>query len=138
MKTRPYLESYGLQTLVDVRFTTEVVLTMQINLSGHHVDITDGIRNAVNSKFSKIESHYPDISTLSVALTVERQAQKVDLTTQYLGATVAVHAAHNDLYAAIADAARKLDSALTKRKGAIGQHRNAKPQLGEAALAAEG
>ncbi|MDQ2077618.1 ribosome hibernation-promoting factor, HPF/YfiA family [Marinimicrobium sp. ABcell2] len=102
---------------------------MQINLSGHHLDITDGIRSAVNSKFAKIESHYPDISSLSVALTVERQEQRVDLTTQYLGATVAVHAAQGDLYAAIADAARKLDAALAKRKGALGAHRNAKPQL---------
>ena len=40
---------------------------MHIHLSGHHLDITDGIRNAVNSKFSKIGNHYPDINTLSVA-----------------------------------------------------------------------
>jgi len=110
---------------------------MHIHLSGHHLDITDGIRNAVNSKFSKIGNHYPDINTLSVALTVERQAQKVDLTTQYLGATVAIHASHEDLYAAIADASRKLEAALAKRKGTLGQNRYAKPQLTDPALSAE-
>lgn len=110
---------------------------MHIHLSGHHLDITDGIRNAVNSKFSKIGNHYPDINTLSVALTVERQAQKVDLTTQYLGATVAIHASHGDLYAAIADASRKLEAALAKRKGTLGQNRYAKPQLTDPALSAE-
>ncbi|MGD8175674.1 ribosome hibernation-promoting factor, HPF/YfiA family [Marinimicrobium sp. ARAG 43.8] len=97
---------------------------MNIQLSGHHVDITDGIRDAVSQRFAKIENHYPDISDLSMALTVERHAQSVEATTQYKGATVAVHAEEQDLYAAIAEAARKMDAALAKRKGAEASHRH--------------
>lgn len=104
---------------------------MQIHLSGHHLNITDGIRDAVHNKLAKIESHYPDLDSLSAVLTVERQAQKAEMTTQYLGAKVAVHATNSDLYAAIGDAVRKLDAALAKRKGAAGAHRHEKPVLTE-------
>ena len=96
---------------------------MQINLSGHHVDITDGIREAVNNKFSKIKSHYPNLDTLSIILTVEKNEQSVEAKTQYLGAPVAVQGSNSDMYVAIAEAAKKLDSALSHRKGATTSHR---------------
>ncbi len=99
---------------------------MQINLSGHHVEITDGIREAVSSKFSKIESHYPNLDSLNIIVTVERNEQRVEVTTQFMGATVTAHGSHNDLYAAIAETAKKLDAALSHRKGATKSHRKEK------------
>ncbi|MBC6907390.1 ribosome-associated translation inhibitor RaiA [Saccharophagus sp. K07] len=100
---------------------------MQINLSGHHVEITDGIRTAVESKFSKVQSHYPSMGALSVVLTVERNEQSVEARTQFMGASVAVEATDNDLYVAIADAAKKLEAALAHRKGANASHRHERP-----------
>ncbi|MEC8373453.1 MAG: ribosome-associated translation inhibitor RaiA, partial [Pseudomonadota bacterium] len=35
---------------------------MQINLTGHHVEITDSLRNYVDTKFSKLERHFDHIS----------------------------------------------------------------------------
>ncbi len=102
---------------------------MQINLSGHHVDITDGIREAINNKFSKIQSHYPALDALSIILTVERNEQSVEAKTQFLGAPVSVQSSNNDMYAAIADAAKKMDAALSHRKGANGSHRHEKPPV---------
>lgn len=102
---------------------------MQINLSGHHVDITDGIREAVNNKFSKIQSHYPSLDALSIILTVERNEQSVEAKTQFLGASVSVQSSNNDMYSAIADAAKKMDAALSHRKGANSAHRHDKPDL---------
>jgi putative sigma-54 modulation protein len=100
---------------------------MQINLSGHHVDITDGIRTAVQSKFSKIQSHYPSLDSLSIILTVERNEQSVEAKTQFLGAPVAVMGTDMDLYVAIADAAKKLEAALSHRKGVTKMHRHERP-----------
>lgn len=100
---------------------------MHINLSGHHVEITDGIREAVQNKFSKVQSHYPSLDTLSVIVTVERNQQSVEAKTRFLGAPVAVNGSNHDLYAAIAEAAKKLDSALKHRKGAAGSHRHETP-----------
>lgn len=102
---------------------------MQINLSGRHVAITDSIREAVNTRFSKVHSHYPSLDSLSVILTVERNEQRVEANTQYVGAPVAVQGSNHDLYIAIAEAAKKLDAALAHRKGATATHRHERPQV---------
>jgi len=102
---------------------------MQLNLSGHHVELTDSIRDVANSKFGKIASHYPLVDSIDVFLTVERHEQKVEATTHYKGATVAVNASKGDLYVAINDAVKKLDSALSTRKGAQKAHLHDKPVL---------
>lgn len=104
---------------------------MHIQLSGHHVTITDAIREAVNAKFAKVGTHFPQLDSLSVTLTVERTSQNVDVTTQFLGAVVAVQAANSDMYAAIAQAAKKLESALAHRKGAIKANRHERPSIAE-------
>ena len=102
---------------------------MQIKLSGHHVEVTDGIRAAVNNKLSKIQSHHPQLNALSVILTVERHNQSVEISTQYLGSSVAVTAANQDMYIAIADAAKKLDKSLSHKKGSSKAGRHSKPNL---------
>ena len=99
---------------------------MHIEISGHHVEITDGIREATHSRFAKIESHYPQLDSISVTLTVERNIQRVEVTSQYLGATVAVKAEGAEMYAVLADAAKKMDSALSHRKGSKKSHRSSK------------
>ena len=99
---------------------------MHIELSGHHVEITEGIREAVESKFNKIQSHYPQISSLKVTLTVEPKYQSIEATTQFMGAPIAVKAENNDMYSAIADAVKKMDAALSHRKGSQTSHRQVK------------
>ena len=101
---------------------------MKLELSGHHVDITAGLREAANSKFAGIQSRYPDLTSLSLILTVERHEQKVEANTSYRGAPVAVHASHSDMYAALAQAAGKLNAALAHRKGTSTAGRYRKPE----------
>lgn len=100
---------------------------MQINIAGHHVDVTDGIRESVNNKFRKIASHYPSLDSISVTLTVERNEQKVEVHSLFKGSPISVNASNADLYTAIADAARKLDASLQTRKGASSAQRHNRP-----------
>lgn len=39
---------------------------MQINLTGHHVDITDALRDYVNEKFAKLERHFDKVIDVHV------------------------------------------------------------------------
>ena len=45
---------------------------MQINLSGHHLDITDAIRNHVHEKFARLERHSDQIINIHVILELEK------------------------------------------------------------------
>ena len=92
---------------------------MKIELAGHHIDITDKIRESIDSRFSKIASHFPDIDHLNVTLTNDSSEMVVEADTQYRGAPVAVRASDRELNIAIRDAEKKLEAALTHRKGAV-------------------
>ena len=102
---------------------------MHIDLSGHHVEITDGIREAVHQKLEKIESHYPNLDAVNVIVTVERNSQKVEMSTQFMGAPISVHDSEQDMYAAITACVKKLDAKLASKKGAKKANLHEKPQL---------
>jgi ribosomal subunit interface protein len=93
--------------------------TMKINISGHHVEITEGIKQSVENKFSKVAKHYPSLQALRSTITVEPHQQKVEVVTNYEGVNISVNAADKTLYAAIAKVTKKLEVALAKRKGVL-------------------
>jgi len=61
---------------------------MQISLTGHHIDITDSLRNCVESKFERLERHFDHVSNVHVILTVEKLRQKAEAKKQKLRFTL--------------------------------------------------
>lgn len=95
---------------------------MQINLSGHHVDITDSLRDYVNTKFSKLERHFDHINNVHVVLTVEKLNQVAESTVHLSGTEVHAAAQNQDMYASIDSLIDKLDRQILKYKGKISHH----------------
>lgn len=95
---------------------------MQINLTGHHVEITDSIRDFVHSKFAKLERHFDHINNVYVVLTVEKLNQKAEATVHLNGSEVHASAVNQDMYASIDSMVDKLDRQILKYKGKITQH----------------
>ena len=89
---------------------------MQLTISGHHLEITDAIREYVNNKFAKLERHYEQITSTSVILTVEKLSLNAEATVHVSGAELFANSQHNDLYAAIDSLTDKLDRQLIKYK----------------------
>lgn len=92
---------------------------MQINVSGHHVDVTDALRNYVETKLDKLERHFDRINHMDVILSVEKQRQKAESTVRLAGGEIYADAESDDLYAAIDKLADKLDRQLIKKKEKI-------------------
>ena len=92
---------------------------MNINISGHHIEITGSIREAIESKMGRVGSHNPDIQKLDVIVKVDGSRQSIEVSTQYHGSSVSVTAVDKDLYVAIQQSVKKLDAALEKRKGVL-------------------
>lgn len=95
---------------------------MQINLSGHHVEITDSLREYVNTKFSKLERHFDHINNVYVVLTVEKLNQVAECTVHLSGTEVHATAQNHDMYASIDSLIDKLDRQILKYKGKITNH----------------
>ena len=101
---------------------------MKINLSGHHVDVNDSIKEHIEEKFSKIASHFPTLIALDVIIAKEHNKHQVELTTTYEGSRISATGSDNVMYPAIASAAKKLDAALKHRKGQLKANLHTKPE----------
>ncbi|MFT6777102.1 MAG: putative sigma-54 modulation protein [Paraglaciecola sp.] len=95
---------------------------MQINLTGHHVDITDSLRDYVDTKFTKLERHFDHINNVRVILNVEKLKQKAEATLHLSGIEVFAISEHSDMYAAIDALIDKLDRQVIKHKEKIKRH----------------
>ncbi|ACA87575.1 MULTISPECIES: ribosome hibernation-promoting factor, HPF/YfiA family [Shewanella] len=100
---------------------------MKINLSGHHVDVTDSIKEHVNDKFSKIATHFPSLISLDVIISKEHGEHQVELRTNYEGSRISASGTNEIMFPAIASAAKKLDAALKHRKGQLKADKHEKP-----------
>lgn len=95
---------------------------MQINLTGHHVDITDPLREYVDTKFAKLERHFDHITNVHVILNVENKTQKAEATVHLNGREVFADSKHDDMYAAIDGLIDKLDRQVIKHKEKMKKH----------------
>jgi len=95
---------------------------MQINLSGHHVEVTSSLREYVNTKFTKIERHFDHINNVQVILTVEKLNQKAEASVHINGREVFASAVNADMYVSIDTLVDKLDRQILKYKGKVAQH----------------
>ena len=95
---------------------------MQINLTGHHVEITDSLRNYVDTKFEKLERHFDHINNVHVILNVEKINQKAEATLHLNGREVFATSEHSDMYAAIDGLIDNLDRQVIKHKEKLLRH----------------
>jgi len=96
---------------------------MQLSLSGHHVEITDAIREYTNSKFDKIKRHFDKVIDVHVILTVEKAEQKAEATIQLNGSKIFAEDTQENMYAAIDSLVDKLDRQVRKHKEKLTAHR---------------
>lgn len=89
---------------------------MQINISGHHVEVTPALHDYVISKMERISRHSEQITNMHVVLTVEKTRQTADATVHVAGADIFASAESTDMYAAIDLLSDKLDRQLIKHK----------------------
>ncbi|VAW96889.1 Ribosome hibernation promoting factor Hpf [hydrothermal vent metagenome] len=95
---------------------------MQLNVSGHHVDVTDSLHQYVSSKFDRLERHFDHMSNVNVILTVEKLRQKAEATLHLSGTSVHAESEDTDMYAAIDSLTDKLDRQIKKHKEKITNH----------------
>ena len=51
---------------------------MQLSISGHHIDVTDALKDYVTGKLTRLERHYDHITNVHVVLSVEKLVQKAE------------------------------------------------------------
>ena len=95
---------------------------MQIDLTGHHVDITTPLRDYVNSKMERLERHFDHVNDIHVILSVEKLRHKAEATMRISGGSLFADATEEDMYAAIDALTDKLDRQVKKHKEMLTDH----------------
>lgn len=96
---------------------------MNLNISGHHLEVTPAIREYITTKLDRITRHFDQVVDVSAILSVEKLQQKADVTVHVRGKDIHVEAIDKDLYAAIDLMVDKLDRQIVKHKECLMDHR---------------
>jgi putative sigma-54 modulation protein len=96
---------------------------MQINLTGHHIDITPALRSYVHEKFERLERHFTHVIDAHVILTVEKLRHKAEASMLVSGNKLFADSTEEDMYAAIDGLIDKLDRQVVKHKEKMKDHR---------------
>ena len=95
---------------------------MQLNITGQNIEITDTLREFLNTKFAKLEQYFERINQVYIVLKVEKVVQIADATLHVNGGELHASAEGQEMYAAIDGLIDKLARQLTKHKDKLKQH----------------
>ena len=98
---------------------------MRITITGRNIDITDGLRSAVEDKLSKLEKYFTPDTDVFVTLSVEKERQKIDVTIPVKGNIIRSEQVSNDMYVSIDLVEEVIERQLRKYKTKIiGKHKD--------------
>jgi len=95
---------------------------MQINLTGHHIEVTDSLKDYVNEKMARLERHFDKVSNTHVILAIENVKHKAEATVHMSGHDIFADCMADDMYAAIDGLVDKLDRQVKKHKEKLKNH----------------
>lgn len=95
---------------------------MNLQISGHHVEVTQALREYVTSKLDKVTRHFDHVIDVNVILSVQKLKQKAEVTLHVRGKDIYVETEDGDLYASIDMLIDKLDRQVIKYKQKAQDH----------------
>ncbi len=101
---------------------------MNLNITGHHVEVTPAIREYVTGKLDRVIRHFDHVTSVHVILSVEKLQQKAEITLHVKGKDIHADATNSDLYASIDALVDKLDRQVVKYKEKVSDHSRDKRQ----------
>ena len=96
---------------------------MQLSISGHHLDITNAIKQHSEEKLVKIKHHFDHVININMILGIEKDVQIAEATIHVSGADLFAKAESNDMYTSIDQMVNKLDAQIRKHKEKLNDHR---------------
>ena len=107
---------------------------MNLNITGHHVDLTPPLREFVENKLQRIERHFENMIDANVVLTVEKVRHRAEATLHARGANLHAEAEADNMYAAVDKLIDRLDRQTCKHKEKHTDHHSREGLKANAAL----
>jgi len=92
---------------------------MKFVIVGKNIDVTPGLKSAVEEKLSKLSKYFSDDTTVHVTLSVERNDQKIEVTIPVKGSIIRSEQVSTDMYVSIDLVEEIIERQLKKYKSRI-------------------
>jgi putative sigma-54 modulation protein len=89
---------------------------MQLNVSGHHVEITPSMRAYVEKRLERVKRHFDQVIDVHFVMSVDKLVHKAEATLHVSGGNIHADATDSNMYAAIDALTDKLDRSIVKHK----------------------
>lgn len=74
---------------------------MRIVITGKNIELTDGLKDAVEERLSKLEKYFASDTEIYVTLSVEKERQKIEVTIPMKGHIIRSEQVSSDMYVSI-------------------------------------
>lgn len=99
---------------------------MNYIISGKNIEVTDGLRAAVQDKLGRLEKYFAADTDAQVTFSVEKERQKIEVTIPMKGHIIRAEQVSDDMYVSIDLVVDLIDRQVTKhRKKLIDKEQNA-------------
>ena len=92
---------------------------MKFIITGKNIEVTAGLRSAVEEKIGKLDKYFNDEVTANVTLSVEKERQKIEVTIPVPGHIIRSEQVSNDMYVSIDLVEEIIERQLKKYKNKI-------------------
>ena len=92
---------------------------MKYIISGKNIDVTEGLKAAVQDKLGKLERYFTPETEVHVTLSVEKERQKIEITIPMKGNIVRAEQVSDDMYVSIDLVEEIIERQLKKYKNKI-------------------
>jgi putative sigma-54 modulation protein len=92
---------------------------MKFIISGKNIDITEGLKRAIEDKIGKLEKYFTPDTEVHVTLSVEKERQKIEVTIPVKGTVIRSEQVSNDMYVSIDLVEEIIERQLKKYKNKL-------------------
>ena len=92
---------------------------MNLVISGKNLDITEGLRSAIEEKTGKLERYFTDTTEVHVTLSTEKNRQKIEITIPMKGSIIRAEEVSSDMYVSIDLVEEVIERQLRKYKNKL-------------------
>ena len=96
---------------------------MQINFTGHGVEVTASLKTFTQEKFDRLIRHFDKITAIHVIFNVEKLNKIAEATILIAKGELHASATSEDMYVAVDELIHKLERQLIKHKEKTSDHR---------------
>ena len=99
---------------------------MRFIITGRNIDVTEGLKSAVEEKLGKLDRFFAPETEVNVTLSVEKERQKIEVTIPVKGNIIRSEQVSSDMYVSIDLVEEVIERQLKKYKNKIvDKHQNA-------------